>query len=221
MTRGERRLAPLAPASRPVMLPRSSARRSVMTHRLLLVSLLAAGLLAAPESRGQEPRIRAGAPIELAAPVTTWAAGDQSTPALAEGAEVHLLVWEDERDGGTIRGARVRLSDHEVLDASGLDIGVSPRRTANPAAAGGEDTFMVVWEDERDFSVSRFDIYGIRVSAASGEAVDAEPFALSQATENQAAPAVAYDGAGFLAVFEDRQNVVARQSEDVRDALRS
>jgi len=79
-----------------------------------------------------------------------------------------------------------------------------PRDPVMPAVAfDGKETFLVVWQQGRDYyRAETSDIYAARVSAA-GELIDEKPLALCRADDSQLRPRVAFCGNVFLIVWED------------------
>jgi len=73
-----------------------------------------------------------------------------------------------------------------------------------PAVAfDGQKTFLVVWQQGRDYYQSQTtDILCARVNT-DGTLVDAEPVTICKATDSQMRPRVAYAGGVFLVVWED------------------
>jgi large repetitive protein len=78
----------------------------------------------------------------------------------------------------------------------------APGDQALPAVAFDGTNYLVVWEDTR--SGAR-DIYGIRVNPA-GEVIDSGAIPISAATGDQRQPAIAFDGANYLVVWQDARS---------------
>ena len=96
--------------------------------------------------------------------------------------------------------------DPTIFPEFGMDTPVAARAPADqqkPAVAANGGTFLVVWEDSRNFATTEVDIFGARVSAA-GSLLD--PGGISITTVGGTAPAVAALGSGFLVVWEDSRN---------------
>ncbi|MFZ1946303.1 MAG: hypothetical protein WAW06_02035, partial [bacterium] len=127
------------------------------------------------------------------------ATGVQERPAVAFGADDYLVVWKDDRTGSSdIYGARVS-PDGSVLDPSGLAVSAAAGAQGYPAITCGDSLYLVVWLDTRDGSQH---IWGSRV-ALDGTVLDPGGIAISTASGAQTYPAVAYDGANFLVVWQD------------------
>jgi len=141
----------------------------------------------------------AGAVLDSTGIAISTAMYGQYCPVLAFDGENFLVVWEDERSGSDIYGARVT-SAGAVLDTAGIAISaVSGNQSPEPAIAFGGENFLVVWRDARS---SSSDIYGVRVTPG-GDVLDTAGIAVSTATGTQSDPAVASDGGGCLVVWED------------------
>ena len=69
-----------------------------------------------------------------------------------------------------------------------------------PAVAFDGMNFLVVWQDDR--GNSGWDIYGARVTR-QGMALDSAAFVIARTPRNQCYPAVSFDGANFLVVWQD------------------
>jgi phosphoribosylformylglycinamidine (FGAM) synthase PurS component len=135
--------------------------------------------------------------------VIPQAARDQFTPALVSDSSNFLAVWEDHRNGvySDIYGARVTPTG-AVLDPDGIAISEAANWQRSPAAGFDGTNFLVVWEDSRGGGLT--DIYGTRVTPA-GTMLDPDGFVISQAQRQQRSPAVGFDGANFLVVWEDNR----------------
>jgi hypothetical protein len=124
------------------------------------------------------------------------ARGDEWYPAVAYDSTNYLVVWGD----GTsdIFGARV--TPHgDLLDTSSIALTGAANTQQNPVVASDGSNYLVVWTDVRGADQ---DIYGARVTQA-GVVLDPAGFAISQAVGYQNYPAVAFDGADYLVVWED------------------
>ena len=120
----------------------------------------------------------------------------------------YLVVWQDEHGHGLIFGGRVG-SDGSVLDPQGFLIGAA-EDMASPAVAFDGTHNAVVWNDVRT-GPADMNVYGARVNG-DGIVLDAQSIAVSTAATNQERPSVAFDGAEFLAVWDEGRDY----SRDVR-----
>src|SRR5437667_5198882 len=100
------------------------------------------------------------AEVVTSPPVYQPLAANVTAARIAHGPTVDLVVWSDDRRGGTsaydetgpdIYAARL---DHagRVLDVPGFPISKAPHSQLNPAVAFDGTNFLVVWQDFRDDS---------------------------------------------------------------------
>ncbi|MEO0071632.1 MAG: hypothetical protein ABIK39_06070, partial [candidate division WOR-3 bacterium] len=130
------------------------------------------------------------------------ASGHQEYPALAFGGNCYFVLWEDGRSGPSdIYGARVT-PDKVVLDPNGIFITSGVTQQEFPAASFDGTNYLVVWQDYRNGQTG--DIYGARVNS-DGVVLDQTGFAISNATNSQEFPAVAFDGTNYLVVWQDER----------------
>jgi hypothetical protein len=87
-----------------------------------------------------------------------------------------------------------------VLDPSGFAI--ASAASDIPAVASNGRDYFVVWTDTRS---GNSDIYGARVSA-SGSVLDGTGVPISTASGAQGYPAITWDGARYVVVWEDARN---------------
>jgi len=112
----------------------------------------------------------------------------------------YLVVWMDRRaQGFDIYGQIVSQSGNLV--GSNFPISSAPSDQQFPAIAWDGTNYLVVWMDSRN---GDYDIYGQRVSP-SGNLIG-DNFSISTATDVQVFPAIAWDGANYLVVWQDRRN---------------
>jgi hypothetical protein len=126
----------------------------------------------------------------------------QDYPAVAFDGANFLVVWEDYREGSgftDIYGARVNPAGH-VLDTAGIPISTW-LRCRPPAVAFDANEFLVVWGDGRLGE----DIYGTNVDM-TGHVYPLDGIRIDTSARTQCYPAVAFDGANFLVVWQDYRN---------------
>ena len=144
-----------------------------------------------------------GMVLDSAGILIAQAARDQLVPALAFGGANFLVVWEDRSGSYTdIYGARVTPGG-TVLDPAGIAISQATNWQHSPALGFDGTNFLVVWEDCRNGDTS--DIYGARVTPG-GVLLDTSGFVITRAQGRQYSPALGFDGANFLAVWQDHRS---------------
>jgi phosphoribosylformylglycinamidine (FGAM) synthase PurS component len=142
-----------------------------------------------------------GMVLDPAGFVISQATYSQYYPALAFDGTSFLVVWDDYRGNGyDIYGARVT-PQGTVLDSSGIVISQAEDYQQYPAIGFDGTNFLAVWEDYRNRNDTA-DIYGARVTP-QGTVLDPDGIAVSQAEGYQQSPALGFDGADFLVVWED------------------
>ena len=144
----------------------------------------------------------AGEVLDPAGIAISRAANEQYTPVVGFDGANFLVTWLDCRSGWDIYGARVT-PQGTVLDPAGTAISQAANGQGSPAIGFDGANFLVVWADCRSGSYG--DIYGARVTP-EGLVLDTTGIAISIATDHQAFPVLALDGAGFLTVWEDYRN---------------
>ena len=97
---------------------------------------------------------------------------------------------------------RLELDDGEFLVDTSVVIRPASGNQLEPALAFDGTNFLVVWYDGRGSSC---DIYGARVTPA-GVVLDPSGIAISQAAGDQCSPALVFDGANFLVVWQDERS---------------
>lgn len=130
----------------------------------------------------------------------------QSVPSVAFDGTNYLVVWQDCGDyfPASVCGARVDTSG-TVLDPTGFVIatGWPNYDTRCPSVAFDSTNYLVVWSDTR--FIWHDDIYGTRVDQA-GIVLDPDGIGMSADVNEQGNPAVSFDGANYLVVWEDTRN---------------
>jgi len=130
------------------------------------------------------------------------AAGDQFSPAVGFDGVNFLVAWEDDRSGSgwDIYGARVT-PQGMVLDPSGFAISQAANDQNSPVVGFDGTNCLVAWTDSR--SGFPGGICGARVTP-EGVVLDSAGIVISQeGSYDQGSPAVGFDGANFLVVWQD------------------
>jgi hypothetical protein len=148
------------------------------------------------------------------------AVGDEGAPALAWNAadNEYLVAWHDERDSG--QGADIYA---RRIGADGTRLG-RERRVSGPTATGDEwfaavawdgasNQYLLVWEDERDWDILRWEIYG-RLLAADGTPSGSDvriDSLVAGALDDQLRPAAGFNSTGgeYLVIWRDYRDAPA------------
>jgi len=143
---------------------------------------------------------KAGVVLDPGGIAVSTAVNPQAYPSVAFGGTDYMVVWHDERNSShyDLYGARVS-KNGEVLNPSGIPISVLSKRQGFPSIAYDGTNYVVVWQDDRS---GFYDIYGCRVNSL-GSVLDPSGIPISTATSDQSFPAVAYDGANYMVVWQD------------------
>jgi hypothetical protein len=114
------------------------------------------------------------------------------------------VVWQDTRSGSDwdIIGTRVS-PQGELLDPAGIAFSQAVNNQRFPAAVFDGTNFLVVWQDNR--YGNDYDVFGTRATLEGG-VLDTSGIPISTAAGDQLLPAVGFDGASFLVVWEDYRN---------------
>jgi hypothetical protein len=136
------------------------------------------------------------------------AAAGQWHPSATATDQGFLAVWQDFRSNpGSMRGeiySKLLTTAGEMKDSSRL---VS--QTANlelaPVVCAGASNYWVAWSDNRNFTSSGFDIYGMRLDG-DGRPMDLDAIPICTAAANQTVPALAANGDGCMVVWADYRN---------------
>ncbi len=123
----------------------------------------------------------------------------ENTPSVIFNGTTFMVVWADGIPAVAAYGARVS-SDGAVIDPGGITI--STRGGASSIGFDGTNC-LVPWVDPNLQSGEVGDLYATRVTPGGG-VIDPDGLPIDrQAPSDQAAPAVASSGDGFLAVWQD------------------
>jgi len=126
------------------------------------------------------------------------ATGVQEKPAVAFGADNYFVVWKDDRSGSSDIYGPIA-ADGSVLDGSGIAVSTAAEaRVIPPSPLVTASTLLPGLIPGTDRNTS-----GDRGSPWTGPVLDPEGIAISTASGAQTYPAVAYDGANFLVVWQD------------------
>lgn len=128
-------------------------------------------------------------------------------PAAAFGGGVYLLVWQDGWPGvgatADVLGVRLAADTLKPLDPKPLRLCSAPEAQYGPRVSYNDGVFLVVWQDLR--GGRDLDVRGVLLEPATGARRGAE-LEVAALDGNQARPAVAACGEGFLVVWQDAAN---------------
>lgn len=135
--------------------------------------------------------------------------GDQLKPAVAFNGTYFLVVWVDYREGGMsshIYGSRVD-TNGTVLDPGGIQVSlIGTVYQDEPAVASNGTDWEVVYQQ---YSTS-IDIVGAKVQ---GNGAVVGRAALCNRADNEAVPAIAWNGSNYLLVWQDSRSAQASSDE--------
>jgi VCBS repeat-containing protein len=145
-----------------------------------------------------------GTPIDGTPLVINAAAGTQKHAAVASlGTNGFAVAWSD------LNTTDVSMTT--VTTAGAVSTGSTLASAANsqltPALATGASNVLALWADQRGNASGLFDVYGVLLSTAG--APQGSAVLITQAGNEQYAPAVAFDGTNYLVVWEDHRGATA------------
>jgi hypothetical protein len=135
-----------------------------------------------------------------AIPIST-APGDQNELSIARNGDHVLVAWEDRRQDpdGDIHGARVSRSGI-VLDPDGIALATGPGLHWRPDLVSGPGHVLVTLMGFRGEACCP--AQAVRVDS-SGTVLDPTPWLVSQQSNSQFGPRIAFDGTNHLVVWSD------------------
>jgi len=152
-----------------------------------------------------------GLVIDSSGILLSISANNQQYPVVAFDGTNYLAVWMDSRNTYTtnndIYGIRINSSGKQIDTAFVISKAINSQNM--PAIAYGSGYYFVAWEDSRNGGV---DIYGTRISPA-GVVLDTAGICISNASDDQTDPAVAFGGNQFFVVWEDNRNIATNLTD--------
>jgi predicted nucleic-acid-binding Zn-ribbon protein len=131
------------------------------------------------------------------------ATNDQQYPAINFGGTNYLVVWQDcSSYVYDIYGTRVSEAGI-VLDPDGIAISTATGDQLSPAIAFDNTNYLVVWQENRSYYP---DVYAARISQL-GVVLDSNGFAISNDSNSQEFPTLAFDGNTYLVVWQDNRSI--------------
>lgn len=123
----------------------------------------------------------------------------QYYPSVISGNTNFLVVWW--YAGVGVYGCRVT-PEGQILDPDGFPVSSNLGAPLPPSVSFDGVNYFIVWQDPR--GLGDFDIYGVRADTA-GNVLDTTEIHISAADNSQENPAVAFDGANYLVVWQDNR----------------
>ncbi|MDH4211367.1 MAG: T9SS type A sorting domain-containing protein [candidate division WOR-3 bacterium] len=129
----------------------------------------------------------------------------QNMPAISFDGTNYFVVWFDTRSGYPydLYGARLTQSGG-LVDPGGITLTTVAVQPMYPSVAFDGTNYFVVWQD-RPTGTSINNIYGARVTT-TGILLDSSRIVISEATGDQSAPSVVFDGTNYLVVWQDKRS---------------
>ncbi len=127
----------------------------------------------------------------------------QNSPSCASDGNDFLVAFNSYRCDSTygdIFAARVR-SDGDVLDTNGFSVCAASGDQQKPKVSFGNGNYLVLWEDERNFDSTGYDVYGSRITP-SGVILDPDGRRITSFLYQEKAPGLAWNGENFFAIWE-------------------
>ena len=143
-------------------------------------------------------RVTPGAGVLDTPFVVSNAANDQTEPSVAWDGTSFVVAWADRRSGASDLYAGRVTAGGTVQDGSGFVVSNAANEQVLPAVAAAGGIVLATWGDARGSSE---DVYGARID--TGSVLDPAGRVLSTLANPQEAPAVAWDGNGYLTVWQD------------------
>lgn len=128
-------------------------------------------------------------------------------PSAASNGSVTLVVWLDatnlQTNGTDVVGARVA-ADGTILDPTPIVIArdTNGRNQGQPVVAAAGSTFLVAFTD---YPAGPVDLMARRIRASDGAVLDTAAITLARGVSNDYEPALASDGASWLAAWTDQR----------------
>lgn len=135
-----------------------------------------------------------------------------------EDGQIVLIVPADVLAKSTFPATLDPVIGAEVIMTNG-QVGVAAYIQKTPAIAAnpGTGTYFAVWSDIR--TAGSYDIFGARVSDATGVVLDDTNFPIATAAGDQNNPAVAFNGTQYLVVWSDRRDDALVAAADIYGQL--
>jgi hypothetical protein len=138
-----------------------------------------------------------------------------NSPAIASNGDNFLIAWSDEIDisSDDIKGARLDGATGTVLAPGVFSVCADLEDQYYPAVASDGTDYLVAWVDDRNETVSDYDIYATRVEGNSGTVLDGDGFVVCEAIDYQYDPSVASNGTHYLVAWEDERDEAVNERD--------
>jgi len=127
----------------------------------------------------------------------------QISPSCASDGENFLVSFNSYRCDSTygdIFVARIS-ANGEVLDTNGFSVCLASGDQGRSRVSYGGGNFVVLWEDQRNFDSTGYDIYVSRITP-SGVVLDPDGKRITSFSYQEKAPGLTWDGENFFAIWE-------------------
>ncbi|MFQ6002581.1 MAG: dockerin type I repeat-containing protein [Candidatus Zixiibacteriota bacterium] len=128
----------------------------------------------------------------------------QSAPSCASDDDKFLVSFHSYRCDttyGDIFAARIN-ANGEVIDTNGFLVCMASGDQRKSKVAYADGNFLVLWEDERNFDSTGFDIYGSRITS-SGVNLDPDGKRITSLSYQELTPNLSWDGENFFVIWEE------------------
>ncbi len=128
----------------------------------------------------------------------------QDSPSCASNGENFLVSFNTYRCDsayGDIYASRIRAEDGAVLDTDGFVVCPALKEQRKSKTASINNSYFVIWEDERNFDSTGYDIYGTEVTSDAIVA-DLGGRRITSFIYSEISPGISSDGMNYLAIWE-------------------
>jgi hypothetical protein len=149
-------------------------------------------------------RVRSdGVVLDLSGLTICTNSGHQFVPVIASDGTNYMVAWVDQRSSSTSRDIYINrvMGSGAVLDGNGIGVCITNGTQSYVAIANSGTTFLVAWDDDRNWSTTGSDVYAARVTSA-GTVLDTNGFLIATGTNSQNRPGVASVGTNFLVAWQ-------------------
>jgi hypothetical protein len=127
----------------------------------------------------------------------------QTSPSCASDGNNFLVSFNSSRCDTTVGDiyAACINANGEVLDTNGFSVCMATGNQSKSKVSYGNGNFLVLWEDERNFDSTGYDIYGSRITS-SGVVLDPDGKKITSFSYQERDPNLAWGKENFLAVWD-------------------